>query len=55
MFGAESAMQVAQALEQMGRAGALAEAPAENQKLDGEISRFLETATIELTKLEVVS
>lgn len=51
MFGAEAAMQVALRLERMGSDGDLANARAQREKLDGEITRFLRIASTRMAKL----
>lgn len=51
MFGAAAAMQAAERLEQMAVDRDLAEARAQHEILDDEISRFLTVATTNLEKL----
>jgi HPt (histidine-containing phosphotransfer) domain-containing protein len=51
IFGAEAALQFARRLEQVGRAGDLAEARTLIGLLDSEINRFLKTASSRLAKL----
>ncbi len=51
MFGAEAAMQVAQRLEGMARNGDLTGAEVQTEMLDGEVIRFLKTATNRLARL----
>jgi HPt (histidine-containing phosphotransfer) domain-containing protein len=51
MFTAEAAMQVASQLEQTGRAGDLACAPAQTIELENEVFRMLTTLTAEMARL----